>query len=360
LAGLTAVGAALAWVALAADTNMVTEAAAPGESTVTAIDGRAMGGTWNVKLRTLPKGHTRESLRRDVAAVMDHLETHLLAHHPASALARFNAHRGTDWLEVPDDLARVVDAARVVSEHSDGAFDVTAGALVRLWGFGLNPTVTRHAPTDAQVADARSHVNYRRLHARLAPPALRKEDPEIVVHLAAVARGYAAARVAAALDARGATDYLIDVGGHVYARGASPEARGWYSGVDVPGHDAGLAGRQVEIRDGALATVGDYRDFLELNGRRFSRELDPRTGRPINHNLAAVAVVHADPVYADGMAAAMMALGGDERRALAERLKLGVLMVERGKERFEARATPAFERALALRDDLAVGVRDEN
>jgi thiamine biosynthesis lipoprotein len=348
MVGLTAVGGAFAWLVLAADTDVARfQAAAAGEPAPAAIDGHAMGGPWSVKLRALPRGHTRDALRLDVAATLERLERELWSYHPASSLARFNAHRGTDWFEVSEDLARVVAAARVVSEHSGGAFDVTAGALANLWGFGPTAAgMTRHAPDDAQVAAARAHVNYRRLHARLAPPALKKDDPDIVVHLAAVARGYAAGRVAMALEAKGVTDYLVDVAGHVHARGRSPQGHPWRAAVDD--------GRPVELRDGgALSTVCDRRAFLEINGRRYSRDLDPRTGRPINHDLASVSVLHADPTYAAGMAAALMVLGGEPARELATRLKLGVLTVERGKERFEARATPAFERALASREDLA-------
>jgi FAD:protein FMN transferase len=349
LVGLTAVGGAFAWLVLAADTNVARIQAAAGEPAPAEIQGKAMDRTWSVKLRALPRGHSHDGLRREASTIIDRLERELWSNHPTSALARFNGHRGTDWFDVPEDLARIVEAARVASEHSGGAFDITAGALDDLWGLGPSAKMTRRAPDDAHVAAARSHVNHRRLHARLAPPALRKDDPEVVVNVSAVARGYAAGRVAAALDARGVTDYLVDVGGHLQARGTAPRGHAWRAGID--------GGRHVELRDGALATVGDQRTFLEINGRRHSREIDPRTGRPIKHDLASVSVMHADPVYAGGMASALMVLGGERGRELADRLKLGVLLVERGKERFEARATPAFERALASGADPALGAR---
>jgi thiamine biosynthesis lipoprotein len=203
---------------------------------------------------------------------------------------------------------------------------------------------TGNVPSDEAIAAARLHVDYRKLHARASPPALRKDDPELEIDLGAIGKGYAAGELAADLDARGVTDYLIAVGGELRAKGLGPEGRPWPVGIEVPAPDTRRVLRTLELRDAGLSTSGDYRNFIELAGQRFSHEIDPRTGRPVTGKLASVSVVHADSAYADAMATGLMVLGPDEGYALAQRLRLAVLFVLRGDGRFDIRATPEFER----------------
>jgi thiamine biosynthesis lipoprotein len=140
------------------------------------------------------------------------------------------------------------------------------------------------------------------------------------------------------------TNVLVAVGGELRASGLTPDGRPWPVGIEVPAPDTRRILRTLELRDAGLSTSGDYRNFVEVAGQRFSHEIDPRTGRPITGNLASVSVVHPDSAYADAMATGLMVLGPDEGYALAQRLHLAVLFVLRGDGRFETRATPKFER----------------
>jgi thiamine biosynthesis lipoprotein len=371
MVGFGAVGAALALIVLGPGSPR-SDAKSPPSSPPAALEttfgGDTMGGTWSVKITNVPNGTTADAIYRKVAAVLDGLEGEMSTYRPGSAVARFNAQRGTDWFDVPTDVVRAVSAAEAISKESNGAFDVTVGGLVKLWGFGPAAGDHRRAgrvPTDAEIDGARGHVGYQRLHARLDPPALKKDDPLTEIDLSGIGKGYAASAVAAALDGAGVENYLIAVGGELRAKGISPLGRAWRVGIEVPTPDTRRIIRQVELDNCAVSTSGDYRQFFEVNGRRYCHEIDPATGRPINHGLASVSVIHADSAFADGMATAIIVMGPERGAAVANKLGLGVLLIERGKERFETRSTAAFDKASvastppSAEDRLVIAVGEE-
>jgi thiamine biosynthesis lipoprotein len=309
------------------------------------IGGNTMGGTWSVKLdwppKKVPPGDIQSILQRH----LDDINAALTTYDETSPLRRFNAYRDTDWFPVPPHVVATVLTAERVSEQTGGAFDITVAPLVDLWGFGPQERGVRlgEIPGDAAIAAARGHVDFRKLHARSDPPALRKDDPDLKIDLSAVGKGYAAGVLGERLDLRGGR-YLIAVGGELRAKGLGPDGHPWRVGIEVPAPDTRRILRTLELRDAGLSTSGDYRNFVEIAGRRFSHEIDPRTGRPVTGNLASVSVVHPDSAYADAMATGLMVLGPDEGYALAQRLHLAALFVLRGAGRFDTRATPEFER----------------
>jgi thiamine biosynthesis lipoprotein len=313
-----------------------------------AVSGPTMGSTWLVRLRRLPAGISPGQVQAAVQEVLDRVEGQMSTYKPDSDLARFNQSRTTDWVAVPDDLAIVVDMARRVSQQSGGAFDVTVGPLVNLWGFGPeHPTGPFGSiPPPAMLAEARRHVNYRLLEARLSEPAIRKGDPMAYVDLSAIAKGYAAELVSRRLDALGAGDYLIAVGGEMRARGFSPLGQPWRVGIETPTPGVRRVLCRVALPAGSLSTSGDYRNFFDQNGRRYSHEIDPATGEPTTRAPASVTVADASGAYADAMATALMVMGPDTGYALALKFGLPVLFILRGAEEFQIRATPEFEKLM--------------
>jgi thiamine biosynthesis lipoprotein len=308
-----------------------------------------MGGTWSAKLQRRPRGTSPDQLRHRLQAELDAAEADLSTYRPESPVSRFNAHRGTGWFDVPDAVAEVVLLAGHVSDQTGGAFDITVAPIVNLWGFGPPPLGGRagEIPADAAIESARSHVDYRKLHVRTSPPALRKDDPELQIDLSAIGKGYAARRLVVEVLRTGVTDFLVAVGGELRASGSTaPGGRPWPVGIEVPTPDTRRILQSLELRDAALSTSGDYRNFVDIAGHRFSHEIDPRTGRPITGNLASISVVHADSAYADAMATALIVLGPDDGYALATRLDVAALFVARDPGNFVTRTTPAYDRMM--------------
>ncbi len=305
--------------------------------------GRTMGTVYSVKFLQPTSPVAVEQARREVGALLERLERAMSTYREDSEVCRFGAYRGGDWFAVSVDTARVVAESLRVSELTGGAFDVTVDPLVRLWGFGSRRE-TGETPPEQAIAEARSKVDWRKLQARLDPPALRKTSPEISVDLSAIAKGYATDAVAAHLDKLGMNNYLVAIGGELKAHGHGQRGRPWRVGVDKPLDDGRAIQRIIELKDGAVSTSGDYRNFFTDTGRRYSHVIDPRTGRPVTHNLASVTIIQVTSARADALATALMALGTDAGYALAVKRGWACLFILRAGSGFVEKLTPAFER----------------
>ena len=266
---------------------------------------------------------------------------------PESEISRFNRARSTDPFPVSADTLAVLRHAREISELTGGAFDVTVGPLVDAWGFG--PAGEPAAPpTEGDIERLRRQVGFRKLRIDHAASSIRKLVPGLSCDLSALAKGYAVDRVADRLHAEGIDSYLIEVGGEVRAGGLSPRGDAWRVGIEQPGPGPPAVQRLVRLRDRALATSGDYRNYYEVGGRRISHTIDPRSGRPIDHRLASVSVVAPLGVRADAIATALGVLGPDAGYELAAAQGwAALLIVRRGDGTLHERETPAFA-ALAL------------
>jgi thiamine biosynthesis lipoprotein len=312
------------------------------------LSGPTMGSTWTVRLLKLPGTCSRDQVQMAVQEVLDRVENQMSTYRPDSDLSRFNRSRTTEWVSIPRDFAEVVNQARLVSEQTGGAFDVTVGPLVNLWGFGPTHPAGEFGtvPSDSMIEEARRHVGYRLLDVRLKPPAIRKSDPQAYVDLSAIAKGYAAGLVGDRLEELGAKDYLVLVGGEVRSRGLSHLGRPWHVGLETPTPGTRRVLYTVELKDLALSTSGDYRNFFESGGHRYCHEINPATGRPTTHASASVTVAHASNAYADAMATALMVLGPKEGYALAQKLNLAAMFITRSDDHFETSSTPQFRKLL--------------
>jgi thiamine biosynthesis lipoprotein len=271
---------------------------------------------------------------------------------PESQLSRFNAGPVGRWHPVSIDLATVMVLAGRIHERSQGAFDVTITPVLRAWGFGPGAAEAPAVPDPARLAALRGLVDHSALRVRTEPsPALLRERA-VEVDLSAIAKGHGVDRLTDLFAAAGCRNYLVDIGGEVRAAGLSPRGRAWRVGIEVP--DPALVGsvqRVLRLESAAVATSGDYRNFIEprpaAGGReRWSHTIDPRTGAPVEHELASVTVAAASAAAADGWATALTVLGPTAGWALAQEQDLAVLFISRTPAGFEERYTERFENYL--------------
>lgn len=349
--------ALLTLVALSAYRMWPTGQAPPGQvqptATATApapqshvFEGPTMGTTWQITVLA-EGGADPSTLPAAIAAELAEIDRQMSTWRDDSVLTAFNAHASTDPFPAPRALLECLALAREVSERSGGAFDVTIAPLVEAWGFGRHPSPDPNPSAEA-LTRLRARVGWAGLHVDLSAGTLRKDQPELVVDVSAIAPGYAADVLSDRLVALGFPRHLVDVGGEFRARGEGPSGP-WRLGIERP--DGPLGARTVQevvrLREGALATSGDYRNYREQDGVRISHTIDPRSGRPIAHRLASVTVVHRTAALADAWATALNVLGPDEGLALAEREGLAALFLVRDEPGFIPRPTTAFT---ALRD----------
>lgn len=318
------------------------------ERTLVEVGGSTMGTAYTVKLVASGEGHPDAGLRSTVQAELDAVEQSMSTYIDESELSRFNAHRDTGWYPVSEELCRLVTTALEISERTDGAFDVTVGPLVNLWGFGPSGAVAEPPAAEA-IASALEATGYRKLHADCERPALRKEHVGLYVDLSALAKGYAVDRVADRLDGLRIGDYLVEVGGEIRVRGRNAKGADWTIAIETPR----AAGRSVHsivgLSEKGVATSGDYRNFFEYEGRIYSHTIDPRTGYPVAHAAASVTVVAETAALADAMATALLVLGPDAGLPVAEEQELAVYYLVRVGDSFQARASRLFATAVASR-----------
>ena len=250
-----------------------------------------------------------------------------------SVVSRFNRERGTNWFAVPADTARVVREALEISRRTEGAFDITVAPLVALWGFGPRRK-TGVVPTDAAIATARARVGWRHLEVRGVTAgvdemgaALRKGIPDLAIDLGGIAKGFAAEVVSELLARRGVTNHLVGIGGDLRARGAGPAGEGWRVGIERAGAEGVEVARVLALRDAALSTSGNYRNFFKVGGKRYGHIIDPRTGWPVAVDVASVSVLAKSGTWADALATGLLVLGEDKARRIAEREGVGLIIV---------------------------------
>ena len=319
------------------------------------LAGSTMGTTWTVRLAGTASHADRATMQSRIEDVLEGVNAAMSTWRPDSELSRFNAADTTDWFDVSTETVRVVEEALRIGKLSGGAFDVTVGPLVNLWSFGPGGR-TPQIPDEAEVAGILADVGNSLLEVRHEPPALRKQHPRLAVDLSAIAKGFGVDRVAAVLEELGATDYMVEIGGEVRTRGHRADGAAWRIGLEAPTRHVRRLHRVLHLSGVSLATSGDYRNFIEVDGRRFSHTIDPRTGWPVEHQLASASVIAATCMEADALATTLMVLGPEAGFAWATEHGVAALLMERNADgTFAERATEAFTVALAAAESSVDG-----
>lgn len=299
-----------------------------------------MGTTYSIKAVLTPELSLAQVKMR-VDGVLKRINKLMSTYDPESELSRFNRSQGQAWFDIAPETQRVFKVAIEIGNLSGGALDITVGRLVNLWGFG--PEERRDdLPSPAALAAAMELTGLQRLKLQNEPPAVWKEKTGIYCDLSAVAKGYGVDRVAETLAGMGIVSFLVEVGGEVRAAGLRPDGKLWRIGVAVPDGSQRVL-RILEIGAMAMATSGDYQNYYEVDGKRYSHTINPLLGRPIEHKLASVTVLHLRCLKADAWATALNVLGPDEGMALAEQKKLAVLFIVREATGFVERYSSAMK-----------------
>ncbi len=243
-----------------------------------------------------------------------------------SELSRINTAPAQQWQLLSPQLAEVIDAAYQLWRRSAGAFDVTVGPLVNLWGFG--PEAAREPPTPEQQSNARAMVGMQ--HVQLRDGQLLKLRPGIYIDLSALAKGYGVDRLAEAYLSSGCKDFMVDIGGEIRVAGRSPRGGSWRIGIEVPDPQAiGVSQAVLALSDISIATSGDYRNFRMVDGVRVDHVIDPRIGAPADNRVVSATVLHSSAMWADAFATALMVMELDEGLAFADREGIAVYLMAR-------------------------------
>lgn len=292
---------------------------------VVILSGETMGTTYNIT--AIGDDLDEAALSAAVEDTLTAVNASMSNWDPKSEVSLFSASGDTAPVEISPEFAEVMAAADAVHAQSGGRFDVTLGPLIDLWGFGPRKPEDP-VPADADIAAALQAVGQARL-LTLEGTSLAKAAPGVGINLGAIAKGHGVDRVAAALRGFGIGNYMVEIGGDLVTAGRNPDEEPWRIGIERPETGAQAVQLVVPVSDRGLATSGDYRNFFEQDGVRYSHILDPVTGRPITHRTTSVTVVAETAMLADAWATAMLVLGREEGMQVAAANGLAVFFIER-------------------------------
>lgn len=291
-----------------------------GEALV--IEGESMGMRWRVQV----PGGEAAGIRKEVACVMEGWEMAASLWREDSEIAQVNREPEGKWIKLGERLWSAVALAREVARETDGALDITVGPLVEMWGFG--PERGRERPLEQEVQRELSHCGWRHLEFDDEGRLIRKLTAGVELNVNGVVEGLVLEELARGLRAKGYRDFLLEFGGELLAAGRSTTGKPWMVAVQVPGGDARESFSMMPLSDMCLATSGTYRHRKVEKGKDFSHLIDPATGRPVAHQLTSVSVMDGDCGRADGFATALLVMGPEKGRVVAERLGLRVIWIE--------------------------------
>ncbi|MDY7576865.1 FAD:protein FMN transferase [Herbaspirillum sp. RTI4] len=333
---------------------------APDHGVLQHLHGLTMGTSWSVKL-LLPPALAIQTIHAGIQQQLDEVVAQMSHWDPDSDLSCFNRTTAGQWHQTPPGMFAVVDCALRVAQASGGAYDPTIGALVNRWGFGPS-TPGQAEPSRSKVPDAdeiaalRSRAGWQRIQLDRAQSRIFQPGG-IALDLSSIAKGYGVDQVARYLQSMQIASYLVEVGGELRGQGLKADGQPWWVALEQPpspdtaniqASDTSVTGAAIAALYGlSIATSGDYLRYFEVDGKRYSHTIDPRSGYPIAHGLAAVTVLHSECMMADALATALMVLGTEAGMVLAQRLQLAAVFTEPGAQSgFAERLSPAMQAML--------------
>ena len=256
-----------------------------------------------------------EDLQTEVVAKLKEVDAALSMFNERSTISKINNNQAVKPGKMFLDVFQL---AQQISQDTQGAFDITVAPLVNIWGFGF-----KHGqePTKHAIDSLRQFVGYQKVS--YDGKTIQKQDPRIMLDCSAIAKGYGTDVVARLMDEKGVKNYLVEIGGEVVTRGISEKRVPWKIGVTKPTDDTLHVGNELQtvlnVTDKAMATSGNYRNFYYKGGRKYAHTINPKTGRPVQHNILSATVLCNQCAKADAYATAFMVMGLDKAREVLER-----------------------------------------
>jgi thiamine biosynthesis lipoprotein len=314
------------------------------EKSPLSISGQTMGTTYNVTLVDNPLNLSKENLKKQIEETLNEVNEKMSNWYDQSEISTINNDKKGKPIDLSQELFDVINISTDIHNRSNGAFDITAAPLINLWGFGPNKS-ERKIPSVLEVKAALELVGQTKL-LKLIPGLnqLKKRNPEVSINLSAIAKGYGIDRVASTLKEQKIQNFLVEIGGDLITSGTNKNGKAWSIGIEAPILEGQIVQSVIKIKDQAMATSGDYKNFFEKNGIRYSHIIDPKTGYPIGHKTLSVTVLAESATLADGWATAMLVLGNNDGMIVANKLKIPVFFISSYEETFITSGSDEFKK----------------
>ncbi len=295
------------------------------------LSGNTMGTSYSIAAVDHERSVDKAALEAAIFATLSKVNAQMSNWDASSEVSRFNSASTTTPVAVSPELAQVVAAAADVSHATDGQFDITLGPVIEAWGFGATTTLSAHEPAPATLAKALDSVGQSKsLVANKA--SLQKSRSDTQIYLSSIGKGFGVDQVAQTVAGFGLKDFMVEIGGDLYLAGANTDGQPWQIGIESPDAIAKQAFDIAKVSNMGMATSGDYRNYFENDGQRYSHIIDAKTGRPVSHNTASVTVLAENAMLADAWATAMLVVGSKRGLEIANDRDLAVMFIDRDDE----------------------------
>jgi thiamine biosynthesis lipoprotein len=299
-----------------------------------------MGSRYSIQYVRHSSALGPKAVQAEVENILAEVDRQFSTYRSDSDIERFNDLPANRCQKMPASILKLVRVAEQLSEQSEGSYDLTVEPLLNLWGFGPQAREEK-VPTAQALAEVRQRVGYQHLH--IDRDQLCK-DAAVEVDFNSIAAGYAVDTIAARLEELGIHNYLAEATGELKAAGKKLDGSPWRIALEEPRDDQQVAERVIAVDGYGVSTSGDYRNYFEQDGRRYSHTFDARTGAPVSHTLASVTVINPSALMADGLSTLLLILGPERGWDYAEKHDIGAFFVIRADTGFVTRTTQAFER----------------
>jgi thiamine biosynthesis lipoprotein len=279
--------------------------------------GETMGTRYLLKCAVSPERVVETQAH--VEALLEQFDVELSNWNPDSWVSRFNQSESVEWQDAPESVVRILEASKTVHALSGGAFDVTVSPLIELWGFGSENRAGLPEPT--AIKEQMQTIGMDQLELDVSGLRIRKAHSRLRMNCSAIAKGYAVDLIAEYLNSQGIERYLVEVGGEIRVAQLESTEDHWTVGIRKPRAGQAQLQAKLALRNGAMATSGDYMNVTEVDGVRYSHIIDPVTGSPVQHQLHSVTVIAATCSTADALATACLVLGTDAGRRLIDAIE---------------------------------------
>lgn len=305
---------------------------------VQSLYGYSMGTSYHIKLVTpLSKA---QRLQLGIEGLLADVNARMSTYLASSDLSKFKDSSINEPVTVSERTVSVIQRSLEIAVMTDGYFDPTIAPLVDLWGFGPSAKISEQPSLD-QIQQLLPLVDYQHVIVDAANNTLSK-SAQSELDLSAIAKGYAVDLVADYLISKGVSNFLVEIGGEMRSSGVKPTGESWRIAIEAPYVNEQRVYEILELKDMAIATSGDYRNYFESEGKRYSHTINPKTGSPVIHNLASASVIMNDCMDADAFATAFMAMGVDKALKLANEQRIAAYFIYRDGEQFNAVASEEF------------------
>lgn len=309
------------------------------------LSGLTMGTSYSVKIPNAKIPLPQAKLAENIEHVLHTINLQLSTYIETSDISRFNQSTTTNWFSISVEFYTVIKEALRIKQISNDAFDITIGNLINLWGFGAN-TQTQHVLDQAMIDAVLSASGAKYIELRASPYAIKKNNPDLMLDLSAIAKGFAVDCISDHLDKLGVKNYIIEIGGEIKTKGRNSENQDWRIGIESPITHQRKIQMMIGLQDIGMATSGDYRNYFTTNSVRYSHIIHPKTGKPVTHELTSVTVLHPSTMTADAMATAILVLGPEKGLALAYQENIAALLIARKGDDFMQTMTPQFKQVI--------------